>query len=117
MSDTTTRQYLIIPFLILLDGCYKQEKDERGVPARNTAPSPGIGSWSPLSRVLSLPLAISILPGKELLELFHLLRIKDLSNLLLSSLANGSIAPIGLLVEFIEALTAFPQNLVELSSL
>ena len=64
-----------------------------------------------------MPLPASILSGKELLEPVHLLRIENLANLLLSCLTHGSIAPIDLLIELIETLTAFPQNPVEFSSL
>ena len=80
-----------------------------------TGTSPGVvGLESSRSRVGSLSLAHPILPGQKLLELFHLDRIENLSNLLLSCLTDGSIAPVGLLVELIESLTTLPQNPGEL---
>ena len=93
-------------------------KKRESRPSKATGSSPVIlRRGSPLSGVLPLPLAVLILSGKELLELFHLLRIENLANLLLGCLPNGPIASIDLLVELIETLTAFPKNLVEFSSL
>ena len=85
--------------------------------AKPTRLSPGIGRGSPLPGVLSLPLAISVLPSEKLLELRHLLRVENLLNLFLRSLTNRSISPVGLLVELIETLTTFPQDPIEFSLL